>query len=71
MVGALHHLEDIGDEVVGDTLVEEIRHRVDEDPPGSLPLKVVLEAVGPEPETEALLVGVAPNPFQRSAKVFA
>ena len=47
------------DVLVGNVLVEEVAHRVDEDHPRPPPAERLLEPLGPEPEVEALLVGVA------------
>jgi hypothetical protein len=54
-VGLDHRLEHLGDVVVGDVLVEE----VDEDIAALAPAERLVESVRPEPECEALLVGMA------------
>ena len=59
------------DVVVGNGLVEKVAHRVDEDHPRPLPAQRLLKPLGPEPEIEALLVGVPSDPRQRSANVSA
>ena len=47
------------DELVRDVLVEQVAHRVHEDHPRPAPAQRLLEPLGPQPQVEALLVGVA------------
>jgi hypothetical protein len=56
--GPQHHVEDAPDELIGDVLVEEVRHRVDEDPAGLLRSEWKIEALWPEAKVELLLVGM-------------
>ena len=61
MLSLAHRLEDLGDHLIGDVLVEEVAHRVDEDELGLAPLQRKLQAVRPEPQVEALLVRMTGN----------
>ena len=54
----LHRVEDAPDEGAGNLLVEQIAHRVDEHAARLPPAERLLESLGPEPQVEALLVGV-------------
>jgi hypothetical protein len=62
LAGNSHHLEDPRDVVVGDALVEQVAHRVDEDHPWSLPTQRMLKPIRPQLEREALLIGMTRHP---------
>jgi hypothetical protein len=61
VVGAHHRVEDEPDVVIGDVLVEEVGHRVDEDQSRPPPPQRQLQARGPDAQVEALLERVARN----------
>ena len=61
-VGQTHDSQDLGDESRGDTRLEEITHRIDEDGSRSPPGEGLEELLGHEADVESLLVGVAGNP---------
>lgn len=57
-VGPGHDLEHLEDEVIGNISVEEIGHRIGENPARLLPLQVIAKAFRPEFEIKALFIGV-------------
>ena len=58
VAGLGHHGEDLLDELERDVRVEEVAHRVHEDHPRPAPPQRLPKPMRPEPEIEALLVGV-------------
>jgi len=59
LLRAGHHVEHLGDVLIGDVLVEEVAHRVDEHDARAAPAQRHLQALRPQAQVEALLVGVA------------
>ena len=60
-VRALHNIEYVRHKLRGDILVEEIRHGVDEDPPGCFPPKGKFQSPRPKSEIEALFEVMSGN----------
>ena len=58
-VGGLHGVEDAVDEIGRDLLVEQVAHRIDEDPPWSLPRKRLGQSLRARCEVESVLEGMA------------
>jgi hypothetical protein len=60
-VCAAHHIEHVGDVLVGDALVEQVRHRIHEHQPRASPAQREAETLRPQLEFKALLVRVTGN----------
>jgi len=70
--GSRHHVEHASNVFIGDGLMEQIAHRVDEHSTGFVPEQWNGQAFRPEPQVEALLVrvpGYAPEPLSESLGV--
>ena len=64
-----HHLKDLADELLGDVVVKQVGHRVDEHHPWCCPASGLFQAIGPQPDGERIVSIVGSIYSRRLCKV--